>query len=252
MVEGHLLEVEIRALVGAEQLVPQDHALQGARLRLSLEVGQDHGPLERRDLVLELRHYLGPVVVLASVAVTVNRDENPRLYLLEAVYDAARAEVRGGARPDRAYRGDGEQRYDGLGDVRQISHHPVAALHAHALEARGQGGGLRLELPPAQLTKLSELGLVQDRGLIGTRVLEDVLGVVELRSREPLRPGHLAASEHPLVGLRNFNVAVLPKAAPEPLEVGHRPLPELGVIVEGEALLVSEPPHVTDDFGPLL
>src|SRR5215218_2691240 len=210
MVEGDLLEVDIRALMGAEKLVPEDHVLQGARVRLVVEVRQDHGLLERGYLLLELRHNLCPVVVLAAVAIAVHREEDLRLYLLEAVHDAARAEVRGATRPDRTYGGDGEQGYDRLRDVRQISHHPVAAIHADLFEPRGQSCGPLLELLPAQLTERPDLGLVHDGGLIPSSVLEDVLGVVELSSRKPLGPRHLAPRQHPLVGTRGLDVTVLP------------------------------------------
>jgi hypothetical protein len=172
--------------------------------------------------------------------------------LLEAVYDAARAEVRGAARPDRADRSTGEQGDDGLGDIRQIGYHPVTALHAHTLEAGGERGSPLAHLPPAQLGEWSELGLVHDSGLILSRVLEDVLGVVELGTHEPLSTRHLALGQHPLVGFRGFHAAVLPDGGPEPLEVGDGPLPEFGVIVEGEILLLSQPSHVVGDPGVLL
>src|SRR5919202_1837558 len=252
VVEGHLLESQLSAFVVLKQFVPHGHVLQGASVRLFFEVRQDHDPLELRDLLLELRHHLRPVVVLAAVAVAVHRDKDLRPYLLEAVYDAARAEVRGAAGPDRAYGRDGEQRDDGLGDVRQVGHHPIATPHAHTLEASGQGGGPLAQLSPAHLTKRPQLGLVHDGGLLGTRVLEGVLGVVKLRPDEPLGTGHLATPQHPLVGLRGSHAAVLPNGCPEPLEIGDGPLPEPGVIVEGEILLVSQPPHVAGDVRVFL
>src|SRR3712207_9454057 len=63
-----------------------------AEVRLLAQVREDDGFLERRDLRLEPRHHLRPVVVLAAVAVAVHRYEHLRLYLREAVDDAPRAE----------------------------------------------------------------------------------------------------------------------------------------------------------------
>jgi hypothetical protein len=78
-----------------------------------------------------------------------------------------------------------------------------------------------------------------------------VLGVVELRPRKPLGTGHLALGQYPPVGFRGLHAAVLPDGGPETLEVGDGPLPELGVIVEGEILLLFQPLHVVRDPGVL-
>jgi hypothetical protein len=74
VVEGHLFEAELGALVLREQLVPRRHVLQRTGVRFLLEVRQDHGLLEAWDLLLELRHRLCPVVVLSTVTVAVHRE----------------------------------------------------------------------------------------------------------------------------------------------------------------------------------
>src|SRR5215208_8519954 len=85
MAERHLLEGEFCTLVPGEQLVPQNHVVEGARVRLFRKVRQDDGLLQGRELLLQPRHDIGNVVVLATVAVAVNRDEDLRLYLRETV-----------------------------------------------------------------------------------------------------------------------------------------------------------------------
>src|SRR5215204_7029205 len=122
VVERHLRELELRALMGAEKLGPQDGVLEGVEIRCVAEVREYDGPLEGGDLLLQLGHDLHPVVVLAAVAVAVHGEENLRLYLLEAVHDAPCAEVRRTARPDRAYGRACQEGDDSLGHVGQVGY----------------------------------------------------------------------------------------------------------------------------------
>src|SRR5215211_3076506 len=148
MVERHLLDRELRAFVPGQKLFPHDDVLQRARVRIFGKIRDDDGLLDRRYLLLQPGDDLYPVVVLAAVAVAVGRDEYFGLYLLYAVYDAAHAEVGGATRPDRAYRGAGEQGYDGFGHVRQVGSDPVAPFDAHLPQAGGERGRLLLKLSP--------------------------------------------------------------------------------------------------------
>src|SRR5215210_6957566 len=153
MVERHLLERELRAFVPGQELVPGYCALQSARVGIFCEIRKDDGLPNRRYLPLQPCDDLGPVVVLTAVAVAVDGEEHLRLYLLEAVDHATGAEVGGAARPDRAYRGAGEQGDHGLGDVRQVSRDPVATPDAHLPQAGGEGCRFLLQLAPAHLAE---------------------------------------------------------------------------------------------------
>ena len=64
-----------------------------ARRRLRVEVAEHDGVLDRRQLREQLLHDTGAVEVPAAVAVAVDREQDPRLDLREAVDHAAGAEV---------------------------------------------------------------------------------------------------------------------------------------------------------------
>ena len=232
MVERHALELE-RLVGGRERLVP---------VALVPEVGQRHRALQRRHLGLHALDQLAAVMVLAAVAVAVDRQQHLRLDLGEAVDDAARAEVGRAARPDRAEAGGGEEGGDRLGDVRHVGDDAVAALDAERLQAGGDAGGLVAQLVPGPLAELAQLGGMPDRDAVARAVAEDVLGIGELGAREPLRARHRGIGEHLVVAA--LDVEELPDRAPEGLELLGRPPPERVVVVEGQAALLLEPAHV--------
>src|SRR5829696_4405037 len=254
MVEGDLLEGHLSTLVLREKVPPHDGVLELASIRGCRDVREDDGLLYRRDLLLEPRDDVRPVVVLATVAVAVDGEKHLWLYLLHPVDDAACAEVGGATRPHRAYRGAGEQGDHGFRDVGKVGRDPVTAFYAHRSEAGGERGGPITQLTPAHLAQGSYLGLVHDRGfvLVVLGVLQDVPGVVQLGSCKPLGPRHLTVSEYPLVGFGEFDAAVLPHRGPEVLHVGDGPFPEPAIVVEREALLPLQPGHVLGDLRVLL
>src|SRR5207302_10136078 len=143
-----------------------------------------------REDLLERRR---AVEVLAAVAVAIDREKHLRLDLREAVDDAARTELRRGARPDRADRCRREKRDERLGDVRHVRHHPVATSHAERAQSLRYERDLVAQLAPRQLTQLAQLRRVQDRRAPAIARLaksdEHVLGVVELGALEPPRAG---------------------------------------------------------------
>ena len=108
---------------------------------------------------------LGAIVVPAAVAVAVHRQQHARLDLSEAVDHAARAELRRRARPDRADRGDGQQRDERLGDVRHVGDDAIAAPHAQRAQTGGHLRDLHGELRPRQRVQLAQLRGVQDGDL---------------------------------------------------------------------------------------
>ena len=85
---------------------------------------------EARQLGEDPRRHGAAVEVLAAVAVAVDREEDLRLDLREAVDHRARAELGRGARPDRPQGGRREERDERLGNVRHVCDDTVAAADA--------------------------------------------------------------------------------------------------------------------------
>ena len=252
VVERHLLEGEFGTCARIAQFVPADRVLEPAEVGLRVHVGEDHRVLEGRHLALEPRDNVEPVEVAAAVAVAVDREEDLRLDLREAVDDARGAEVGRAARPDRADRGGGREGDDRLRDVRHVGDDAVAAAHAEAAEARRDGRDLLAQLAPGDLLHLgAHLGGAEDRHLAGIAVAEQVLGKVQLAAGEPLRARHRAVGEDLVVRLRCLNFEVVPDRGPEVLELVHRPAPELVVVRELSPALGREPAHVAGHLRSL-
>ena len=165
--------------------------------------------------------------------------EDLRLDLLEAVDDAAGAELGRGARPDRAERDRRVEGGDRLGDVRHVRGDAVAFADALFHESRAHAGGLAAQVAPRPLALLAQLGRVLDRQPVVGLVTEGVLCVVQRRAGEPGRAGHLVRAEDLLVRRLGADAEVLPDRGPELLDVVDRPLPQLGVVL-GQAALARE------------
>src|SRR5207248_11054563 len=89
----------------------------GAR---SGEVGQHYEVLDAGQPGEDALHDLAAVEVAPAVAVAVHGEHHLGLDLGEAVDHTARAELGGGARPNRADARRGEQRDERLGDVGHV------------------------------------------------------------------------------------------------------------------------------------
>ncbi|MDR3083142.1 MAG: hypothetical protein LBV60_19865, partial [Streptomyces sp.] len=96
-----------------------------AELRALGGGGAQHGDVDdgaqRGQFAAQLGDDVAAVVLLAAVAVSVDGEQDDRFHLLEAVEDAASAEVGGAGSPDCADGGRGEQGDDRLRDVRQVA-----------------------------------------------------------------------------------------------------------------------------------
>ena len=110
--------------------------------------------------------YRAPVLGLAAVRVAVDGEEDPGLDLGEAVDDAADAELGGAARPHGSQAGRGQERHQGLGDVWQVGHHPVSALHAQTAKPGRHAGHLSAEVSVAHRGEGPGLVGEQDGGVI--------------------------------------------------------------------------------------
>ena len=145
---------ELQLATGPEQLLP---------VSLVAEVREHECPLERRQLPPQLGDRLAAVVVLAAVAVAVDREQHLRLDLREPVDDGASAEVGRAGRPDRPDRGAREKRRGRLRDVRHVGGHAIASLDTERPQPRGDGCGLLPELTPRQRLQRPQLRRVDDR-----------------------------------------------------------------------------------------
>ncbi|GDY51265.1 hypothetical protein SVIO_018880 [Streptomyces violaceusniger] len=126
----------------------------------------DHGA-QAGQLGAQLGHGRGAVVGLAAVAVAVHGEEHHRFDLLEAVQDAAGAEVRGAGGPYGADGGGGQEGHGGLGDVRDIAADPVARADAEAAQFGGDRADLAAQLGPADRARIMDLVDVEQRGVVG-------------------------------------------------------------------------------------
>ena len=244
VVEGHLREGEPGIVAFSRELVPPRRVLQRAECWLVVEVAEYHRPLERGDRLLECADRVEPVVVATPVAIAVDREQHAGLDLREAVDDAPDAEVGRAARPDGPETCARMEGGDGLDHVREIGHDPVARPDSRRAERRREAGRRFAQLAPRRLVERPELrGVSHGDGCV-VAATEDVLRVVEPRSREPLRSGHPAGAEHALVGRRGLDLEELPDRSPESLEVRRRPAPEIVVAARLDTARLGEPAGV--------
>lgn len=141
--------------------------------------------------------------------------------MLEAVEDAAGAEIGGAGRPDTADGRGGEECDDGLGDVGQIAADPVPRSHAEGTEFGGERAHLAAEFGPADGLLFGRLVHTQERGCVGAFVggAQCVFGVVEAAAGEPGSAGHRGIGEHRLVRSREADSRPLGEGAPEGLQL---------------------------------
>ena len=107
------------------------------------------------------------VVLLAAVAVAVDGEQDDRFDLLEAVEDAAGAEVGGAGGPDAADGGGGEEGDDGLRDVREVAADAVAGAYAEGAQFGGERADLAAQLGPGDGARLVGLVDVQQGRVVG-------------------------------------------------------------------------------------
>lgn len=142
MVEGHLLED--RCGVGRGEGGPLEGAVGG----VGTEQRDVHDGAKGGQFAAEFGDDLAAVVFLAAVAVAVDGEEDDRFDLLEAVEDAAGAEVGGAGGPHAADGRGGEEGDDGLGDVRQVAADAVAGAYAEGAQFGGEGADLAAQVGP--------------------------------------------------------------------------------------------------------
>ena len=158
--ERHRLEGELTGL--GEQLVPAQRVGQ----RWFAPYGTWTTWRTRRQARADLGDLLAAVDVLAAVAVARDGEQHGGLDLPEPVHHAARAELRGAARPDRAQAGGGEERHQRLRDVRQVRHHPVAPADAEPGQPGPRSRHLVAQLLPGELDPVAGLRVGEHGDLV--------------------------------------------------------------------------------------
>ncbi len=161
------------------------------------------------------------VVLLAAVAVAVDGEQDDGFDLLEAVEDAAGAEVGRAGGPDAADGGGGEEGDHGLGDVREVAADAVAGAYAEGAQLGGEGADLAAQLGPGDGAWFVGLVDVQEGRFVraGAGGAQGVFGVVEGRAGEPLGARHRAVAEHARVGGREADVEPLRDGSPEGVQL---------------------------------
>lgn len=219
VVEGDLLEDGLD--VRRRDRRPVESALGG--------LGAEQRDVDHRaqggELAAQLGDGVGTVVLLAAVAVAVHREQDDRLDLLEAVEDAAGAEVGGAGCPDSADRRGGEQRGDGLRDVGQIAADPVPRAYTEGAQFGGERAHLAAELGPADRGRLMCLVHMKQRRIMGALLggAQGMFGVVEHGAGEPPGAGHGPVGQDALVRSGETDVEPFGDRLPEGFELVDRP-----------------------------
>lgn len=234
VLEGDLFEDGLRVGRG------QGRPLQGAFGGFGAEQGDVHDGAQGGQFAAEFGDRVAAVVLLAAVAVAVDGEQDDRLDLLEAVEDAAGAEVRRAGRPDGPHGGRGEQGDDGLGNVREVAADAVSGAYAEGAQFGGQRADLAAQLRPGDRGRFVGLVDVQEGRFVraGRRRAQGVLGVVEGRSGEPLGAGHRAVAEHARVGGREADVEPLGDGLPEGVQFVDGPAVQCRVAALGGGSVV--------------
>lgn len=196
---------------------------------------------------------VGAVVFLAAVAVAVDGEQDDGFDLLEAVEDAAGAEVGGAGGPDAADGGGGEEGDDGLRDVGEVAADAVAGGDAECAQFGGEGADLTAELGPGGsglgvgLVDVEECGRVGAQGVLGRA--QRVFGVVEGGAGEPRGAGHRAVADDLLVRGGEAHVEPLGDGLPEGVQFVDGPAVQTGVAALGRCAVVFGGPALEAGDG---
>ena len=250
VIERQLRERDRPGLLRHE-VVPGHRLRERPRPRRRLEERGHHHVLERGQAAGDLGELGADVDRLAVVAVAVDRDQHLGLDLAEAVEHALDAEIGRAGGPDRAERGRGQHRDDGLCGMRHDRGDPIARADALALQRRSELRHLTVQLAVAQLAPPPILGPGDDRGVV-VAAPEQVLGVIQLGADEPLRAGHsVAALQHLAPRPACAHVRKAPQRRPEQLGMLDRPRPERAVIAQPLAVRLGHLARERRQVGPL-
>lgn len=193
------------------------------------------------------------VVLLAAVAVAVDGEQDDGFDLLEAVEDAAGAEVGGAGGPDAADGRGGEEGDDRLRDVGEVAADAVARGDAEGAEFGGEGADLAAQCGPGDGGLGMGLVDVEQRRGIGAkgvlRCAQRVFGVVEGGAGEPLRARHGAVTDDGLVRGGEPDVEPFGDGLPEGVELVDGPAVQARVAALGRCSVVLGRPALEAGDG---
>ena len=163
-----------------------------------------------------------------AVAVAVDGEHDHRVELLPTVEDRRRSELRCTRRPDGAEARGGEERDDGLGDVGQQRHDPVAPADTETAQAGRAARDLVRELGVCEHAAFPGLRERHERDPFALAAGQCLLGVVEGGPAEPRRARHRRRGEHLARLLAPAHTGPLREQSPELGRFGDRPVEQLG------------------------
>ncbi len=187
---------------------------------------------------------------LAAVVIAVDAEHELRRQLAKPVHDAARPEIRTTAGPNGADAHRRQHGDDGLGRVGQIGGDSIAAVHSEGPHVHRKPAHSRAEIGPAQCVQAAPFAQEQQSVRTAALMAQCMLCIIQQRAGEPLRAGHIAPAEDPLVRLGGLNSEIVPKRAPEAIQVIDRPLPQCRVGIEAPAAR-RKPTKIMRQMRPL-
>ncbi|CAM5535339.1 hypothetical protein SGRIM128S_00048 [Streptomyces griseomycini] len=240
VVEGHLLEDRFRVRGGEGR--PVQCALGG----VGAEQGDVHDGAQGGQFAAQFGDDVAAVVLLAAVAVTVDGEQDDRFDLLEAVEDAAGAEIGRAGGPHAAHGRGGEEGDDGLRDVREVAADSVSGTHSQRAQLGREGADLAAQLGPGDGARVMDLVDVQEGRFVraGRGRAQRVLGVVQGRAGEPLGARHRAVAQHARAGGRETDVEPLRDRFPEGVQLVHGPAVQRRVAPFGGGAVVLGGPRL--------
>ncbi len=192
------------------------------------ELGCHDGGAQRRQTGLQRGDLVALVVCLAAELVALGRHQYDRFELTEPVQRRLGRVVLPAGAPDRTDARSGQERDHRLGDVRQITDHPVARRDAKGLQSLRECGGAAQQFGPRHLRRRAAFGDVEDRGTVGTCVAHHLVDIVQPGTGEPRRAGHPFVIEHDFRPVAE--VEVVPHRRPERGRIVGRPLPQRPIV----------------------
>ena len=204
------------------------------------QVVQQQQVLHRRQGGTQLGHRGTAVQVAPAVVDAVAGYQYLGRDLPEAVEHRLAAHVGRTEAPNSADAGGCKEGHHGLGNIGQISCHPIPRHNTLRAQMQSQRGDLSAQLRPRQHAgrTVGEASLVvaddgvHACGMRGVHMPEDLIHIVRLRVRKPVRAGHAWVCQHCGVRCWRIQAKVVPDALPKRLQVAHRPAPQGIVAVE--------------------
>ena len=208
--------------------------------------------MQRGQGLLQFGEHRAPVELFAVILVAIHGKEHLGLDLLEAFDHAARAKVRGAARPDRPDARTSQKCNHRFREIGHVGHDPVPRLYPKGSQRIGHRTHVARQFLPRDCTKRVPLGLEEQSRITNRSVSEDLLGIIELSPSEPLGTRHLPVRQHRGIRPGGLDGKEVPDRGPEVLEVAHRPVPQFLLVANVQPFFTFEPLHISCERGLLL